>query len=379
LSDFTGFYYDSRHSSEFNIFRISNNPYYQEPLYGNIQDNYREVVGRSGGYFINTIHGVKSFSISLAFQDMTIKQFNDFKAWMFPSSTFKTLIWDESPWKECYCKVSQNPMIDYIPLGKQEIVGLVLTSVNNHVLSGMVTIQMLQTDPYSYATAQSVADFSSKGTYENIWYNNSNILLTAQTPATTISNVSTATYALIYNGGNKSVFPDVTITGTGTNIIVAREVSAGTFEGISIDAITAETLIVENDNGQIILDGTPDTLVTFRKNTSHKWLNLLPTVVIDRFTKATYNVGVAAAKELILPSGEVWPTSCVGKYVCLNNAWYKIASRESDTKVFLATSDSLVDDTEYLLPVLCVMNNILITGDAGFSINVSFTFKYSYI
>jgi hypothetical protein len=378
MAFFTGFTYAGKHTSAFSIFRVSGNPFYNEPMFGEISDNIKTIVGKDGAYYTNSTYGAKSFSLDLAFSGMTESQYMSFKAWLKPSNTFGTLIFDETPFREQYVKLASNSAISYVPSGYTETVNFVTTNVNNYLYNGTVTITFLQVDPYSYSTVQSVADFSALGDNQHIWENNSNILLTSQTPSVSLSSITTATHAWVLNAGNATVFPTITVTGSGTNICIARRTAPATYQGVTIDSMSSETIRIENQNGQLVKTGSPDTLVTFRRVAGSYWVSLLPTVTISRYATATYNVGVASAKELILPAGSVWPTDCVGRCVYVNSAWFEIATRESDVKVTLVSSTNLVDDTQYSSIICALLNDIYITG-TNFNVNISFTFKHKYI
>jgi hypothetical protein len=336
LNNFIGLTYNGRHTSEFNIFRVSGSSFYTDSLFGEISDNVKSVIGRDGAYYINSLYGPKSFSLEFG---MTEKQYMDLKAWLKPSSTFSPLIYDETPYKMAYVKVTSNPTFNFIPSSD---------STNNYVYNGTMSVNFLQVDPYSYAVEQSVSSYESKGEYENIWKENSNILLTAQTPSVSLTGITTAQHYLIFNAGNVEIKPNVTISGTGSNIIVAREVAEGTYEGNSISSISNETIIVENGNGQIVLNGTPNTLVTFRKNSTHKWLSFEPTITVDRFDSATFSIEAENGYRLTLPTGNSWPWNAVGKHVCINNCWYKISERVSDTQINLESIDGYANYTNLI-------------------------------
>lgn len=348
--NFVGFTFKIRHTSEFHIYHVSN-PYYEAPLFGEVTDNYKSVAGHVGAYYTNTIQGAKPFSINCAFHEMTPKELNDCKRWLYPDS-FGTLIFDETPYLERYVKISVSPSFSFIPQST--------SAGTNFTFSGTMTLQFLQIDPFDYATEQNVSSYASKGDYADIWENNSNILLTAQTPVITTDIINTASHLLMYNAGNIEVKPTITVTGSGSNIQIAREISTGVFEGNIVSTLDNETIVIDNEHQSATIGGA---LSTYRLDDDNEWLSLEGTVVVDRFDSATFTIGIGGIHELTLPSTDAWPTDAEGRYICINNNWYEVSDYVSTTQVLLETDSGLVDQTTYTDLVLAYQNDIYVTGD----------------
>lgn len=367
--NFVGFTFNNKHSSEFGILHVSP---YEEPFYGNITDNYKEVTGKVGAYYTNTIIGVKTFSINLVVYEMTAKQLMMAKQWLYPNTT-GTLIFDETPYLQRTVKVSANPLLSFTPLSARD-------GTYNHTYNGTVSIQFTMFDPFDYAVEQSVLSYESKGDYKDIWRDNSNILLTSQMPLVSTTGVLTTAFDMyLMNSGTYPVKPDISVVGSATNLAILCEVEEDTFEGIVIDSMSNEELLIENEKGQIsLVFSTTDVLCTYRRSDTSVWLELEPTVYVSRYDSAIYTEDIGNYI-LTLPSDDVWDAYCEGKFCCINNNWYKISDRVSDTVIYLEDNDSLVADTEYDDLVIGVLNHVKIMGDTLDLTSVTFSFSHKYI
>ena len=178
--DFIGFSFNNRHSSEFNIKRVSDGSRFNENLLPTLQDKTAQVTGGDGTYYWDTSYTQKPFPISFAFDNLSEKQFRELRQWLGVKELCP-LIFDEAPYKVYTVKVTGTPTLKYICFDKEveedKETELISTEnlngsyvqgakSNQRVYKGEGTIQF--TAYYPYARSQ----FKTKEEYENAGYPN---------------------------------------------------------------------------------------------------------------------------------------------------------------------------------------------------------------
>lgn len=113
LGDFTGFSFDGIHTSELGILRVSDGDRYEEELHPDIKDRTIEIPGNNGEYYFGSDYGTKEYSVSIAFDSMTEKQFRQMRR-LFGTKKICRLIFDERPYKVYLAKIKEPVEVEYI-------------------------------------------------------------------------------------------------------------------------------------------------------------------------------------------------------------------------------------------------------------------------
>lgn len=136
---YTGFTFNGKHSSEFNIKRTSDGDRYNENLLPTIQDKTVQIPGADGTYFYGSYFTQRIFNVSFAFDSLTEGQLAALKA-HFGDKKIHELIFDETPYKKYRAKVTGSATFKYIPFAE---------GVTNRVYKGEGTLQFTAYDPYA--------------------------------------------------------------------------------------------------------------------------------------------------------------------------------------------------------------------------------------
>lgn len=120
--DFIGFSFDGIHSSQLNIIRTSDGDRYDEELFPEINDRSNEIIGNDGENYFGSEYRKKSFSISIAFDSMTEKQFRQVRK-LFGTKKICDLIFDERPYKVYSVKIENPIELNYICFDEPKVIG----------------------------------------------------------------------------------------------------------------------------------------------------------------------------------------------------------------------------------------------------------------
>jgi hypothetical protein len=113
MGDFTGFWFNGVHSSELGITRVSGGDRYKEELSPEINDISVEIPGMDGEYYFGSQFGTRQFSIEIAYDSMTEKQFRKISR-IFHQKTIGELIFDERPYKKYLVKIESPIELSYV-------------------------------------------------------------------------------------------------------------------------------------------------------------------------------------------------------------------------------------------------------------------------
>lgn len=113
-----GFSYNGRHSSEFNIVRVSSSNRYDDNLLPQIQDKTVQVPGGDGTYYFGSYYTQRQFSLNIAFENLSEAQLRNLRL-LFSDKKLHPLIFDEFPYKVYEAKVSTSPNFKYIAFPAQ--------------------------------------------------------------------------------------------------------------------------------------------------------------------------------------------------------------------------------------------------------------------
>lgn len=112
-TDFIGFTFNGRHSSEFNIYSVSDGSRYQDILVPNPIDYTEQVPGGVGQYYFGSDMDIKEFPLSIAYDKLTETQVRELRNWLAPDAVGE-LIFDERPYKTYTAKISSSPSLSFI-------------------------------------------------------------------------------------------------------------------------------------------------------------------------------------------------------------------------------------------------------------------------
>ena len=114
--DFIGFSFNEHRSESLGIVRVSDGSRYNEDLVPTTQDKTVQVPGGDGFYYFGSDYTQRQFSINIAFDELTEKQFREIQQ-VFGTKELGKLIFDERPYKY-YMVKSSKPQLKYICFGK---------------------------------------------------------------------------------------------------------------------------------------------------------------------------------------------------------------------------------------------------------------------
>ena len=115
--DFIGFSFNEHRSESLGIVRVSDGSRYNEDLVPTTQDKTVQVPGGDGFYYFGSDYTQRQFSINIAFDELTEKQFRELQQ-VFGTKELGKLVFDERPYKY-YIVKSGKPQLKYICFGKE--------------------------------------------------------------------------------------------------------------------------------------------------------------------------------------------------------------------------------------------------------------------
>lgn len=155
-TDYVGFWFNGKHSSELGIVRTSEGSRFNENLLPTIQDKTVQIPGGDGTYYYGSFYTQKIFSISYAFDSLTEEQFAQLKS-HFGDKKVHELIFDELPYKVYHAKVTGTASIKHIPFAEGE---------NNRVYKGEGTVQFTAFEPYARSRYKWLNQYSNTNIIE---------------------------------------------------------------------------------------------------------------------------------------------------------------------------------------------------------------------
>ena len=119
IRDFNGFKWNGRHSSEFNLVRVSDGSRYDGFMLSGVTNNTTDIPGGDGQYFYNSTYQPKQFNIQCAFDEVSEQDLRDITVWL-SSKELSELIFDEEPYKAYNAKLSGQPSFKYLCFDKYD-------------------------------------------------------------------------------------------------------------------------------------------------------------------------------------------------------------------------------------------------------------------
>ena len=111
--EFVGFEFNGVHSSQLNLYRVSDGNRYNEDMSAAFQDKTVQAPGSDGTFYFGTNYTQRTFNISFAFDAMTEDDMHEFRR-IFAAKEEGYLIFDESNYKKYKVKIQSPPQLKYI-------------------------------------------------------------------------------------------------------------------------------------------------------------------------------------------------------------------------------------------------------------------------
>lgn len=163
--DFIGFSFDGIRSEELGLVRTSSSNRYTEDLNPTTQDSTVQVPGGNGFYYFNSFHTQKTFSVPVAFDNLSEKEFVRLRR-VFVTKGLHKLIFDERPYKY-YVVKSNNPQLKY----------LCFTEGGQRVYKGEGTLNFVAYFPYAKSVYKYLSNYSAAAfTNKDEWAESSRMI-----------------------------------------------------------------------------------------------------------------------------------------------------------------------------------------------------------
>ena len=182
--DFIGFSFNEHRSESLGIVRVSDGSRYNEDLVPTTQDKTVQVPGGDGFYYFGSDYTQRQFSINIAFDELTEKQFRELQQ-VFGTKELGKLIFDERPYKY-YMVKSSKPQLKYICFGKD----------GERIYKGEGTLSFTAYYPFAKSVFKFLNEYSDKNKDE--WKEASGMKAEKGTYDTVSNNGSIS----VYNAGD---------------------------------------------------------------------------------------------------------------------------------------------------------------------------------
>ena len=253
--DYIGFKYNNIHSSELGIIRVSNGSRFEENLLPNMQDKTVQIPGSDGSYYFGSYYTSRQINLSFAFDGMTEQQLKRLKT-LLGDKGIHPLIFDETPYKTYYAKVTGSNTIKFIPFSEGE---------TNRVYKGEGSIQFTCYQPYAVCEKKDLSDYDEIHAKE--WNDAAGLIkLREEGVDIIVENLTDKTQSRIYthNPGDKEsdwrmffkfsedgTFPKTIMRSRGQNLVISRIkaktylIGAGANERDEIVGFDSKTGLIE--------------------------------------------------------------------------------------------------------------------------------------
>lgn len=185
-SGYLGFTYNGKHSSEFNIIRVSDGSRFNQNLLPTIQDKTIQVPGAAGKIFQRADYDTRVFSIQIAYDNMSEQDMQNMRTWLGDKKIHK-LVFDELPYKTWYAKVTGTASMKWLPFKEGK---------NNRLYKGEGTVQFTCYDPFAHCSnkwfeSQGVFTLEEALAKENWeeWIESSGLLATINKTSTLVNGL----------------------------------------------------------------------------------------------------------------------------------------------------------------------------------------------
>lgn len=156
LRDFCGFTWRGRHSSDFNIVRVSDGSRYNDTILPSFQDTTVKMPGSDSTLYWESFYTNKVFPINIAFDHLTEDNYRKLRQWLNGKDRGE-LIFDEAPYKAYTVKIQSAPQLKTICFNED----------GQRIYKGEGTIQFIAYYPYAksikkYLNQYTEADYPNK-------------------------------------------------------------------------------------------------------------------------------------------------------------------------------------------------------------------------
>lgn len=168
-TDFIGFTFNGKHSSELGIVRTSDGSRFNENLLPVISDKTVQAPGADETYYFGSYYTHQVFDIPFAFDNLTEQKFAELKRWL-GDKKIHDLVFDERPYKIYSAKITGSATIKHIPFSEGE---------TNRVYKGEGSVQFTAFKPFArsaFKYLDQANDIQLK--HKNEWKDASGILET---------------------------------------------------------------------------------------------------------------------------------------------------------------------------------------------------------
>ena len=186
--DFIGFSFNEHRSESLGIVRVSDGSRYNEDLVPTTQDKTVQVPGGDGFYYFGSDYTQRQFSINIAFDELTEKQFRELQQ-VFGTKELGKLVFDERPYKY-YMVKSSKPQLKYICFGKE----------GDRIYKGEGTLNFTAYYPYAKSVHKFLDEYSDKNKDE--WKEASGMRPSKQTTEFTYDTFDENDTVRVYNAGD---------------------------------------------------------------------------------------------------------------------------------------------------------------------------------
>ena len=186
--DFIGFSFNEHRSESLGIVRVSDGSRYNEDLVPTTQDKTVQVPGGDGFYYFGSDYTQKPFTIPIAFDELTEKQFRELQQ-VFGTKELGKLVFDERPYKY-YMVKSSKPQLKYICFGKE----------GDRIYKGEGTLNFTAYYPYAKSVHKFLDEYSDKNKDE--WKEASGMRPSKQTTEFTYDTFDENDTVRVYNAGD---------------------------------------------------------------------------------------------------------------------------------------------------------------------------------
>ena len=226
---FISFSYGGKNIEDFNLLACFSGDRLNKGVYAPFQDVTTQQTELDGQMFWSSSYSAGTLTFFLATDGMTIKEYEDFKAWFVPGVE-RELILSEYPNRYTLARVSSTPQMNMLPFSHEEQIKVGDTSytATTTMYKGDITLDFVMDDPYWYSLESCYAGTPSKEQLKIIYEDNvphtsmfssGFVCLLANekmyngftiVPQSNITISSTPRY--IYNCGTTSAKPVITFT-----------------------------------------------------------------------------------------------------------------------------------------------------------------------
>lgn len=230
---FISFSYGGKNIEDFNLLACFSGDRLNKGVYAPFQDVTTQQTELDGQMFWSSSYSAGTLTFFLATDGMTVKEYEDFKAWFVPGVE-RELILSEYPNRYTLARVSSTPQMNMLPFSHEEQVKVGDTSytATTTMYKGDITLDFVMDDPYWYSLESCYAGTPSKEQLKIIYEDNvphtsmfssGFVCLLANgkmyngftiVPQSNITISSTPRY--LYNCGTTSAKPIITFTFTPT-------------------------------------------------------------------------------------------------------------------------------------------------------------------